>query len=393
MKADILVVENRSEVLGGFQQISWNGDARVEICSSAREAFSYLKDYPADFVYFGNRLPDLKPGEFVAEFSSRFDRNRFFLVLLSDAQLWKERVEEILSGIDDYLLVPVEPEEVLVKARLLYAERFPEEQGADFVRGFAGDLKEMGLWQVLQTLHLGKKTGIIYLRHNGRDGRIYFQEGEIWEVELGALRGWAALERMLTWEDGFFRVRFENFERRKEMEESTDRLLLKASEVLEEWKQLRRKVKSMETQFEVFQQERLPQHANEPFLKLMPLLTRGWPLRKILEHSPFPEIETMRILLEAREKGWIGEVVEKSMISGLAASSGSGKVPTSAELSLIIREMVDGLVRQKSRAQQVVEESPELQHLARLEEEVFALRQKLLSRSDLQYLKRKLLEE
>jgi hypothetical protein len=68
-----------------------------------------------------------------------------------------------------------------------------------------GDLKNLGIPDIVQTLHLGLKTACVTLKGaGGEEGRIYFENGRIRHCETGKLSGEDAFYRLLYWQEGPF---------------------------------------------------------------------------------------------------------------------------------------------------------------------------------------------
>jgi len=70
--------------------------------------------------------------------------------------------------------------------------------------GVVGDLKNLGIPDIVQTLHLGLKTACVSVKGKDKEGRIYFENGRIRHVEMGNLSGDAAFYEMLRWQEGPF---------------------------------------------------------------------------------------------------------------------------------------------------------------------------------------------
>jgi hypothetical protein len=67
-----------------------------------------------------------------------------------------------------------------------------------------GDLKNLGIPDIVQTLHLGLKTACVRVQGKGGEGRVWFENGRIRHCELGDLSGESAFYEMLRWQEGPF---------------------------------------------------------------------------------------------------------------------------------------------------------------------------------------------
>lgn len=69
-----------------------------------------------------------------------------------------------------------------------------------------GDLQDLGLANLVQTVCMEGRKAIIRLQHSQQDGIIAFQDGQVVHAELGNLVGEAAVYEMLCWKEGRFRL-------------------------------------------------------------------------------------------------------------------------------------------------------------------------------------------
>ena len=69
-----------------------------------------------------------------------------------------------------------------------------------------GDLKDIGLGNIVQLLCLEQRKGKLQLRQGEDGGTIFFQGGEIVHATSGELTGTEAVYKLLTWDWGWFRM-------------------------------------------------------------------------------------------------------------------------------------------------------------------------------------------
>lgn len=77
------------------------------------------------------------------------------------------------------------------------------------LKSMEGLLSEVPLTDILQMFSTGNKTGILTLRHTGRQGKIYMKEGRIVYASLEGLEDMSpnkVLFRMLSWNEGHFEM-------------------------------------------------------------------------------------------------------------------------------------------------------------------------------------------
>jgi hypothetical protein len=105
---------------------------------------------------------------------------------------------------------------------------------------FSGSLADMGLVDLLQTIDISRKSGVLHLTSPiGQRGAIYFDVGGLKHAELGKLRGEWALYRSLVWNEGNFELEFRPVRLEEEtISMSTQGLLMEGMRRLDEWGRL-----------------------------------------------------------------------------------------------------------------------------------------------------------
>ncbi len=92
---------------------------------------------------------------------------------------------------------------------------------------FSGDLSEVALPDLVQTLELGRRTGTLRVRaRGGREALVWLRDGRIVDCELGAVSGEAAFYRLLRWAEGEFSVDFDPVRREGRIVGTNQHLIL-----------------------------------------------------------------------------------------------------------------------------------------------------------------------
>jgi putative two-component system response regulator len=128
------------------------------------------------------------------------------VIFLSGRGDTQVKVEALYLGAEDFLCKPVDLKELAARIRNIIrrdSRQRKETPGAG--TGVVGDLKNLGIPDIVQTLHLGLKTACVTLKGaGGEEGRIYFENGRIRHCEVGKLSGEEAFYRLLYWQEGPF---------------------------------------------------------------------------------------------------------------------------------------------------------------------------------------------
>jgi response regulator RpfG family c-di-GMP phosphodiesterase len=103
-------------------------------------------------------------------------------------------------SVADYVTKPVSFELFTAKVKQIL-ERQAVGAGS---RGVSGALREMGLPEIVQVLHHGRKTGRLKVQSGAESGEIHFVAGEVFNALYANLRGEEAFYAMLRLTDGEF---------------------------------------------------------------------------------------------------------------------------------------------------------------------------------------------
>ncbi len=129
------------------------------------------------------------------------------VIFLSGKDDTQVKVEALYLGAEDYLVKPVELRELAARIRNIIRRDARWRKGAQAgpSTGVVGDLRNLGIPDIVQTLHLGLKTACVTLKGSaGEEGLIYFENGRIRHCEMGSLSGEEAFYKLLYWQEGPF---------------------------------------------------------------------------------------------------------------------------------------------------------------------------------------------
>ena len=212
----------------------------VTSATDGRDALAKCQISPPDLVISETRMPDLDGFELCRRLreDERFQGIPF--VFLTGQKSVEDKVRGLELGVEDYLTKPIYIKEIVTRVRMLLQRRERERlERKDGRAGFTGNLAEMGVVDVVQTLELGRKSAALRVG-NGAGGAatVWFRDGQIVDCEAGSLVGEAAFYRLLHWSDGEFVVEFGPVEREARISMSTRALLLEGMRQLDEWSRL-----------------------------------------------------------------------------------------------------------------------------------------------------------
>lgn len=180
-----------------------------------------------------------------------------FIFLTAEAAI-ENKIRGLELGVDDYLTKPIYIKEIVTRINILLQKRQRArfEERRDGRTRFAGRVTDMPVVDVIQTIEISRKSGVIqFSAERGRQAAIYFRDGRVIDAESGALQGEDAVYRLLTWSEGEFEVIFRTVRRREVIQTSSQGLLMEGMRRLDEWSRLLEQLPSLSHRFEVDTQE------------------------------------------------------------------------------------------------------------------------------------------
>ena len=176
-----------------------------------------------------------------------------FIFLTAEGSI-ENKIKGLELGVDDYLTKPIYIKEIVTRINILLQkrQRLRFEERKDGHTRFAGRVADMPVVDVIQTIEISRKSGVIqFTGDRGRQATIYFRDGRVIDAEAGALQGEDAIYRLLTWSEGEFEVVFRTVRRREVITTSSQGLLMEGMRRLDEWSRLLEQLPPLTHRFEV----------------------------------------------------------------------------------------------------------------------------------------------
>jgi CheY-like chemotaxis protein len=176
-----------------------------------------------------------------------------FIFLTAEAAI-ENKIKGLELGVDDYLTKPIYIKEIVTRINILLQkrQRVRFEERRDGRTRFAGRVADMPVVDVIQTIEISRKSGVIqFVGERNRQAAIYFRDGRVIDAEAGALQGEDAVYRLLTWSEGDFEVVFRTVRRREVINTSSQGLLMEGMRRLDEWSRLLEQLPPLFHRFEV----------------------------------------------------------------------------------------------------------------------------------------------
>jgi CheY-like chemotaxis protein len=206
--------------------------------------------------------PDLVISDTVMPEMDGFELNRLLkanpdwadipVIFLTAQKSVEDRIRGLEQGVEDYLTKPIFIREILARVGVVLQRRQRETlESRGSKTKFSGNLADMGIIDLIQTIEISRKSGVIHLVKSDDRGEIYFRDGNVIDAETRNRRGPDAVYRMLVWSDGMFEIEFVALDKPDRIQLSTQALLMEGMRRLDEWGRLLEQLPPLTAVFDV----------------------------------------------------------------------------------------------------------------------------------------------
>lgn len=281
----------------------------VTMTTRNSEALEMAELSPPDLIISDTKGPEIHGFEFCEAIKNNPKTHDIPFIFLTVQDAIEHKVKGLELGVDDYLTKPIYMKEVITRVRILLEKREKELLQRRDRSGLGGSLGDMGVVDLLQTIEMGRKTGILNLDNGRAKGRIFFTSGKVVDAELGQLQGEKAVYRFLVWNDGAFSLEFEEHERSDNISLSTQGLLMEGMRRVDEWGRLLEQLPPLESCFDIDYNEFATRLAEIPdeVNSILRLFDGQRSLMEIVDISDYGDLETLNTISKLYFEGLIRE--------------------------------------------------------------------------------------
>lgn len=313
-KKNLLLVDNDAKSLRVMEVSLRKAGFSVTTAVNGHDALEKVRISPPELILSDTKMPELDGFEFCRQVKQEQRLATIPFIFLTDEKSVDNKVKGLELGVDDYLTKPIYIKEIVTRIKILLEKRDKELlERRDPRSKFAGDLADMGIVDLIQTIEIGRKTGRIRVRRgDGKIADLYFKNGKVIDAELDRLRGEHAVYRLMVWNEGTFDIEFGASigDRADIIELSSQGLLMEGMRRLDEWGRLLEQLPPLETRFVVDHNELVDRLAEIPdeVNGILRLFNGRRSLLQVVEDSDFGDLEGMNIISKLYFEGLIFDI-------------------------------------------------------------------------------------
>jgi DNA-binding response OmpR family regulator len=300
-KQSLLLVDGDTRSLRVLEVSLRKAGFTVTPAVSVTDALDKLELDAPDLIISETTFPDGDGFELRRRVRATPDWGEIPFIFLTAENAIENKIRGLELGVDDYLTKPIYIKEIITRINILLQKRQRTrfEERRDGRTRFAGRVADMPVVDVIQTIEISRKSGVIqFTGDRGRQAAIYFRDGRVIDAEAGALQGEDAVYRLLTWNEGEFEVVFRTVRRREVIAISSQGLLMEGMRRLDEWSRLLEQLPSLQHRFEVDAAELAVRLGDVPddHNRLLRLIDGKRTLLEVIDASDLGDLECLQAI-------------------------------------------------------------------------------------------------
>ena len=312
-KQNILIVDSDPESVKVLEVSLKKAGYSVTKSNDGLDALEMVGFSAPDLIISDTKMPNLDGFGLCTKLKEKEETSHIPFIFLTAEKSIEDKVRGLELGVEDYLNKPIFIREILVRVNLALQRRQKESlenRAPDNKSKFSGSLQDMGVVDLLQTIDLGHKSGVIHLIKIDDTGQIYFKDGQVIDAETETRKGADAVYRMLVWSEGEFEIEFVTIDREQKIDLNTQGLLMEGMRRLDEWGRLQEQLPPLTSVFDVDEDilaERLGEIPDEVNMILRHFDGKS-PLMEVVNRSGLGDLEALTVITKLFFEGLIIEV-------------------------------------------------------------------------------------
>ncbi len=311
-KQSLLLVDGDTKSLRVLEVSLKKAGFNVTTAVNGQDALGKVETAAPDLIISDTKMAEMDGFELVERLKHNTDWAAIPFIFLTAQSDVEDKIRGLELGVEDYLTKPIYIKEILTRVKILLQKKQRQslegENRRESRTKFAGQLADMAVVDLIQTIEISRKSGVIHFKHpDGKRAAIYFRNGKVIDAELGRLSGESAVYRLLVWGDGEFEVEFKNVRRKDVIELSSQGLLMEGMRRVDEWGRLCEQLPPLHSIFEVDYRELADRLAEIPdeINGILRLFDGRRPLMQVVDDCDFSDLEALNVISKLYFEGLI----------------------------------------------------------------------------------------
>ncbi len=199
----ILIIDDdpfQHEILGDYLELAGYETIHAE---NGEAGLQMLESNKPDLVLLDVQMPGIDGFQTLKEIRKKAANRNMAVLLLTALDRLHLKIKGLELGADDFVTKPFDNSELLARINAVLRRSVCHRSLEGVMEG---DISEVGMPDLLQSMELGSKTATITLEI--LEGQVLVQNGELLRAQMGKFTGDDALLRIILNEKGYFSIRF-----------------------------------------------------------------------------------------------------------------------------------------------------------------------------------------
>lgn len=230
---------------------SWGYE--VELAENGEEALEKVAVRKPALVLLDLEMPVMDGFETCHRLKGDSETESIPVIMFTGLESTADKVKGIRRGADDYVVKTVDPEEIQARIEMILrrSRRFEAPQGGERENGQAeavlsGSLEEKNFPEAFQLALAYGQSGVLVVKRDGEEGRVFLADGNVVHAELGQLEGEEAFYELAVWNRGSFGYHVTEARPNPTIERSGTSLLMEATRRMDEWNLISSKIENFD---------------------------------------------------------------------------------------------------------------------------------------------------
>ncbi len=285
---------------------------------SATQALDVVETFAPDLIISETHLNDKDGFWFVEQLKNKTGELPVPVLFLTKENKVEEKIRGLELGVEDYLVKPIYLREVVARVKRLLersTEGLAPSSKQDDSNLFQGDLEDMGVVDLLQTMEFGNKTAIIHISHTSRDAQVFIENGRVVHSVAGSLVGERAMYKLMQWVEGKFRIDFrKSIQVQHTINTSTQGLIMEGVRRIDELERLKEQLPPFNARLVIDSEVILEDHPDRFPAKIENILADFDGRREIeavVEALPYDDLESLEVISKLYFQGFLVEAPDE----------------------------------------------------------------------------------